>query len=75
MLTTLAASALRYSAAFSPAPSTFARRVSSLRASDNDFDDFSSKVSSIMSNLNFTCRVVREARQLDQQVDIESSAA
>ncbi|KAL3778913.1 hypothetical protein HJC23_009833 [Cyclotella cryptica] len=48
MISTLAVSALRYSAAFSPASSTFARRTvsSAIRmASDNDFDDFSSKVS------------------------------
>ncbi|KAL7518020.1 hypothetical protein ACHAWX_002886 [Stephanocyclus meneghinianus] len=48
MISTLAASALRYSAAFSPAQSTITRRTASSAfrmASDNDFDDFSSKVS------------------------------
>ena len=46
MIATVALSALKYAAAFQPASPTFARRAASaLRASDNDFDDFSSKVS------------------------------
>jgi len=47
MIASVALSALRYASAFQPASSTFARRVSSsiLRASDDDYADFSSKVS------------------------------
>ncbi|KAL7535513.1 hypothetical protein ACHAXR_008033 [Thalassiosira sp. AJA248-18] len=48
MIATVALSALKYSAAFQPASPTFARRAmsSGLRmASDNDYDEFSSKVS------------------------------
>ena len=48
MIAAVAISALKYAAAFQPAAPTFARRAmsSGLRmASDNDFEDFSSKVS------------------------------
>ena len=46
MIATVAISALKYAAAFQPATPTFARRASSaIRMADNDFDDFSSKVS------------------------------
>jgi hypothetical protein len=52
MIATVALSALKYASAFQPASSTFARRAmmsSGLRmASDNDFDDYSSKVRSLM---------------------------
>jgi len=46
MIATVAISALRYAAAFQPASPVFARRAASslYMASDNDFDDFSSKV-------------------------------
>jgi len=47
MIATVAFSALRYAAAFQPASPVFARRAASSlhMASDNDFDDFTSKVS------------------------------
>ena len=46
MIASVALSALRYASAFQPASPTFARRASSiLRASDDDYADFSSKVS------------------------------
>ena len=48
LLATVAVSALKYAAAFQPASPTFARRAmsSGLRmASDDDFAEFSSKVS------------------------------
>ncbi len=50
MIATVALSALKYAAAFQPASTAFAHRaMSGLRmASDNDFDDFSSKVSSFI---------------------------
>ena len=52
MIAAVALSALKYAAAFQPASPTFARRAmmsSGLRmASDNEFDDFSSKVRSYM---------------------------
>lgn len=50
MIATIGLSALKYAAAFQPASAAFARRaMSGLRmASDDDFDNFSSKVSSIV---------------------------
>ena len=53
MIATVAISALKYAAAFQPASPTFVRRAmssgprmsSTLSAADNDFEDFTSKVS------------------------------
>ena len=52
MIAAVALSALKYAAAFQPAAPTFARRAmtSGLRmASDNDFDEFSGKVSAFVN--------------------------
>lgn len=48
MIATVAISALRHAAAFQPSSPVFARRAASglHMASDSDFDDFTSKVSS-----------------------------
>ena len=54
MIATVVISALRHASAFQPVSPVFARRAASSlhMASDNDFDDFSSKVSAndILSN-------------------------
>jgi len=77
MIATVAISALKYAAAFQPASPIFARRAamaaSSLRmASDNDFEDFSSKVSfmfpgqgaQFVGMCEETCKTVPAAKAL-----------